>query len=72
MRARTATPDERDELWPRLVDLYADFENYQRWTDREIPVVMLRAPVTLGFAAVAVVGDNGRVGIAAPGGPVSA
>ena len=29
------------ELWPRLVDLYADFDNYQAWTDREIPVVVL-------------------------------
>jgi F420H(2)-dependent quinone reductase len=40
VRARTATPDERETLWPRLVDLYADFENYQRWTDRVIPVVI--------------------------------
>ena len=38
--ARTATPDERAELWPRLVEVYADFENYQRWTDRVIPVVI--------------------------------
>lgn len=42
VRARTATPDERDELWPRLVELYADFENYQRWTERQIPVVILQ------------------------------
>jgi deazaflavin-dependent oxidoreductase (nitroreductase family) len=41
VRARTATADERAALWPRLVDLYADFENYQAWTDREIPVVIL-------------------------------
>jgi len=41
VRARTATADERAALWPRLVDLYADFENYQSWTDREIPVVVL-------------------------------
>jgi F420H(2)-dependent quinone reductase len=40
VRARTATPDEREALWPRLVDVYADFENYQRWTDRVIPVVV--------------------------------
>jgi F420H(2)-dependent quinone reductase len=37
---RTATPDERALLWPRLVELYADFAKYQRWTDREIPVVI--------------------------------
>jgi len=41
VRARTADPEERAELWPRLVDLYADFEKYARWTDREIPVVVL-------------------------------
>ncbi len=40
MRARTATTSERAELWPRLVDLYADFDSYQSWTDREIPVVL--------------------------------
>ena len=41
VRAREATPEERAALWPRLVDLYADFESYQAWTDREIPVVIL-------------------------------
>ena len=41
VRARLAEPAERAELWPRLVELYADFEKYARWTDREIPVVVL-------------------------------
>jgi deazaflavin-dependent oxidoreductase (nitroreductase family) len=41
VRARIATPEERAELWPRLVELYADFAKYARWTDREIPVVVL-------------------------------
>lgn len=41
VRARAAGPDERAALWPRLVELYADFEKYARWTDREIPVVVL-------------------------------
>jgi deazaflavin-dependent oxidoreductase (nitroreductase family) len=40
MVARTADAEERAELWPRLVDMYADFANYQSWTDREIPVVI--------------------------------
>lgn len=40
MRARVATDEERAELWPRLVDMYADFDNYQSWTDRQIPVVI--------------------------------
>jgi deazaflavin-dependent oxidoreductase (nitroreductase family) len=41
VRARTATPDEREELWPRLVDVYADFAKYDEWTERTIPVVVL-------------------------------
>lgn len=41
VRARVATPEERAALWPRLVGLYADFDSYQAWTDREIPVVIL-------------------------------
>jgi F420H(2)-dependent quinone reductase len=40
MRARTANPDERAALWPRLVELYHDFASYQTWTEREIPVVI--------------------------------
>jgi F420H(2)-dependent quinone reductase len=30
----------REGLWPRLVDLYADFGAHQSWTEREIPVVI--------------------------------
>ena len=41
VHARVATEAERAALWPRLVDLYADFANYQAWTDRVIPVVIL-------------------------------
>lgn len=41
VRARPASDDERAELWPRLVDLYADFAKYDTWTDRVIPVVVL-------------------------------
>ena len=41
VRAREAVGDERAALWPRLVDLYADFANYDAWTDRTIPVVVL-------------------------------
>jgi deazaflavin-dependent oxidoreductase (nitroreductase family) len=39
--ARVAEGEERARLWPRLVELYADFASYQAWTDREIPVVIL-------------------------------
>ena len=41
VRARPAGAGERSALWPRLVDLYADFAKYQKWTDREIPVIVL-------------------------------
>jgi deazaflavin-dependent oxidoreductase (nitroreductase family) len=41
VRARVAGPEERADLWKRLVELYADFEVYQAVTDREIPVVVL-------------------------------
>ena len=39
--AREASPEEKAELWPRLVEMYGDFEVYQRRTEREIPVVIL-------------------------------
>ncbi len=41
MVAHTADPEERAALWPRLVDLYSDYDSYQSWTEREIPVVVL-------------------------------
>ncbi len=41
VRARVASASEKAALWPRLVDIYADYEKYQQWTDREIPVVIL-------------------------------
>src|SRR5688572_16356757 len=41
VRARKADAKERARLWPVLLDAYADFGNYQSWTEREIPVVIL-------------------------------
>jgi len=41
VRARVADAAEKAELWPRMVALYADFETYQGWTDRDIPIVVL-------------------------------
>ena len=41
-RAQKASPEEKEWLWPRLVAIYGAYENYQRRTDREIPVVILR------------------------------
>ena len=40
MRARTATPQERAELWPKVVSRYAGYDRYQRRSTREIPLVI--------------------------------
>jgi deazaflavin-dependent oxidoreductase (nitroreductase family) len=39
--ARKARPEEREELWPRVVNLYSGYAAYQRSTSREIPLVVL-------------------------------
>jgi deazaflavin-dependent oxidoreductase (nitroreductase family) len=39
--AREASTEEKAELWPRLVEMYGDYEIYQRRTGRQIPVVIL-------------------------------
>ena len=39
--ARVAGPEERERLWPRVVDLYEGYAGYQQRTDREIPLVIL-------------------------------
>ena len=41
VRARQAPPEEREELWPRVVGLYSGYATYQRSTSREIPLVIL-------------------------------
>ena len=40
-RAHTAAAAEKAALWPRLVAIYRDYDDYQKRTDREIPVVVL-------------------------------
>jgi deazaflavin-dependent oxidoreductase (nitroreductase family) len=40
-RAHTAAAAEKAALWPRLVAVYRDYDDYQKRTDREIPVVVL-------------------------------
>lgn len=42
VRAKKASPKEKDRLWPKLVAMYPSYECYQRRTDRESPVVILR------------------------------
>jgi deazaflavin-dependent oxidoreductase (nitroreductase family) len=36
--ARQVSSDEKRELWPHLLSLYPDFDEYQARTDRDIPV----------------------------------
>ncbi|MDX6580981.1 MAG: hypothetical protein QOI10_165 [Solirubrobacterales bacterium] len=40
-RARTATPEEKPELWRTMVGQWPDYDAYQAKTEREIPVVVL-------------------------------
>nr|WP_064570296.1 nitroreductase/quinone reductase family protein [Gordonia sp. LAM0048] len=40
IRARAAAPDETAELWPRIIAAYRGYANYQKRTDRDIPVVI--------------------------------
>ncbi len=39
-RARTATPEEKSELWPEIVKRHHTFAVYQTRTERDIPVVI--------------------------------
>ncbi|PRY70055.1 deazaflavin-dependent oxidoreductase (nitroreductase family) [Glaciihabitans tibetensis] len=39
--ARDATAEEKPALWDKMVAIYSDYANYQKKTDREIPVVIL-------------------------------
>ena len=41
MRARTATAEEKAELWPGIVETYQGYGGYQERTDRDIPLVIL-------------------------------
>ncbi len=40
MRAHEAGEAERAELWPKLLEVYSDFDSYQSWTERTIPIVV--------------------------------
>jgi deazaflavin-dependent oxidoreductase (nitroreductase family) len=41
MRARRASDAEKAALWPRLVAMYRDYDDYQARTTRNIPVMIL-------------------------------
>lgn len=40
LRARTASTDEKAELWPQITSAYEGYAGYQRRTERDIPVVI--------------------------------
>jgi deazaflavin-dependent oxidoreductase (nitroreductase family) len=40
-RARTATAEEKPELWSTMTATWPQYDEYQKKTDREIPVVVL-------------------------------
>jgi deazaflavin-dependent oxidoreductase (nitroreductase family) len=39
--ARTATPEEKPDMWRHMAEVWPDYDNYQKQTQREIPVVVL-------------------------------
>jgi deazaflavin-dependent oxidoreductase (nitroreductase family) len=41
VRARVATANERQRLWPKAVATYAGYRGYQERTQRQIPLVIL-------------------------------
>lgn len=40
VHARTASAEEKAELWPKIVASYKGYAGYQKRTDRDIPVVI--------------------------------
>ena len=40
--AETITGERRSKLWDMMVEIWPDYANYQKKTDREIPVVLLK------------------------------
>lgn len=41
VRARLADPDERERLWPKAVEVWPGYDDYQARTARTIPLVVL-------------------------------
>ncbi len=42
VKAEAATGEERERLWRAVVEVYSGYEGYQKSTERQIPVVVLR------------------------------
>ena len=43
VKSERASAAEKQRLWPRLIAMYPGYKRYQEITDRDIPVVILRA-----------------------------
>jgi deazaflavin-dependent oxidoreductase (nitroreductase family) len=39
--ARIATPEEKPQMWRLMAEVWPDYDEYQKRTDREIPIVVL-------------------------------
>lgn len=39
--ARTASPEEKERLWPTMTQLWPSYDDYEARTDRDIPVVII-------------------------------
>jgi deazaflavin-dependent oxidoreductase (nitroreductase family) len=48
--AGVADPEEKARLWEKMVEMYPTYDDYQRKTEREIPLLVLR-PVERGGAS---------------------
>lgn len=42
-----ASPQERERLWPKFIDSYGGYRDYEQKTTRRIPVVILTTPTEL-------------------------
>jgi deazaflavin-dependent oxidoreductase (nitroreductase family) len=40
-KARVATPEEKAQMWPTMIKEWPAYDEYQKKTDREIPIVVL-------------------------------
>jgi deazaflavin-dependent oxidoreductase (nitroreductase family) len=41
VRARVATAQEKPAMWAHMAEVWPDYDEYQKKTDRDIPVVVL-------------------------------
>ena len=42
VKAEVADPEDKARLWQKMVEMYPTYDDYQRKTEREIPLLVLR------------------------------